>query len=1005
MGVRWTKEQQAVISDRNKNLLVSAAAGSGKTAVLVERIIQRVCDIEHPVDIDRLLVVTFTRAAAAEMRERVATALGKMVEEGNANEHILRQQALIHNAQITTIDSFCLFVVRNHFDEIAIDPNFRIADTGEIQLLEADVMEDLFEKMYEDEKQQGFLELINCYSSKKSDKAVRDMVKRICRLSASAAWPKEWIENLAKPYQAQTVEEMLQSEGLRFVAEQLQQGLLDSKKSLEQLLALAKQTEGLEKYAKTLEEDLLLFETVEKLDSLDACHSFLESFHMGSIVAIRGYKGDEGIKNRIKDGRNAIKQHIEKMKENYFGISLEKQLEQLQQLRPVVEELVRLSLAYTEALQEAKAQKRIMDFSDIEHCALRIFIDETTKEQTATARLFQDYFEEIMIDEYQDSNQVQEDILQAIARCREDGSSKNVFMVGDVKQSIYQFRLARPELFMNKYRTYQAKEDANNRRIDLHQNFRSRPEVLDFINDIFYKIMHEDLGRVQYDDAAALYEGASFPKIDGMQAQVLLADKNDCVEEGLGTEPPEKLEARLVASKILELMQTQQVTDKETAEPRPLEYRDIVILLRGLKSWDTVFVQTLEAAGIPAHVETSTGYFAAYEVQIMLAMLQILDNPYQDIPMAAVLRSPMVGLTEEELAEIRCNHAELPFAQAAVKEMQMAEEGPLAQFWQQYQTLREAVRDTPIHTLIQLILQETGYGNFIATMPAGRKRSANVDMLVEKAVAFEKTSYKGLFHFVRYIEQLKKYEIDFGEAELSGEQDNVVRIMTIHKSKGLEFPVVFVSGMGRKFNQMDTMQKMILHPDFGIGIDCIQGNPKVKKPSVRKKYVAERIRLEALGEELRVLYVALTRAKEKLILTGMVNWEKMFASVETNTIAKHPIGLLQRQKAASYLDWLVPALYAYQDKYEIVHVHAQQLIFEEVTRQAKNQMAREELKQRLEAIEESSVETIRKNFEFQYPYAQEITRKHKYSVSELKQEAMLEQAEKKQEAMDSERCH
>ena len=985
--MEWTTEQKQVIELRDRDILVSAAAGSGKTAVLVERIIRRVSDPVNPLDIDRLLVVTFTKAAAAEMRERIRAAIDAEVEQHPDNAHLRRQSALIHNAMITTIDSFCLFVVRNHFEKIDLDPNFRIADEGEIRLLEQDVLEQVFEENYRNESE-AFLALIAAYAGKRNDSAVQEMVAKIYHMSLSSPWPKEWIQGLTKPYHVTTVEELLQTEMLQDIAAHARLLLCDLCVQLTNAREISNEPDGPQAYAKTLDADLLQFEQAEALDGYAKVRTFLEHLSFGKLSAIRNFTGDVAKKESVMAIRSAVKKEVETLKKNYFSMELSALLQQQQRLLPFLEELVRLAQEYTIAMQEAKRKKRVVDFSDIEHFALRILVDETTKQPRHTAEEFRQHFAEIMIDEYQDSNQVQEEIMRAISK--ETDGGHNLFMVGDVKQSIYRFRLARPELFMEKYAKFSTGE-SKQQRIDLHKNFRSRRQVLSFCNDIFYKIMSPDLGRVAYDKDAALYYGSGEydENTPGMEPELLLLDTKEELLLQQNELTKGQLEAHLIATKIMDLMKHHQVTDKQTKAPRPVRYSDIVILLRSLKDYGTDIMQVLNGMGIPAYVESSTGYFSATEVQTVLALLRILDNPYQDIPMAAVLRSPIVGLDEEELAQIRVEEAEVSFAEAAVHAMQNATEGALDTFYQMYQELRSK-QDLPIHELIQKILQLTGYGNYVAALPGGERRAANLSMLVEKAIDYEKTSYRGLFHFLRYIDKLQKYEVDFGEADTTGENADVVRIMTIHKSKGLEFPVVFVSGLGRRLNQMDANDRLVVHPDLGLGISEISGTPKVKKNSIFRAEIADRIRRENLGEELRVLYVALTRAKEKLILTGLVkDWDKTVSSYTGNVLEGKPVSYQQRVKAASYLDWIAPALISYPDKYTLTTVSAEQIVWEEVKKAAGQKEDYEELLSHIAQADEKLVEEYRQQFSYQYPYQSEAGKKSKYSVSELKHASMV----------------
>lgn len=1005
--MQWTKEQQNVIDFRNRNILVSAAAGSGKTAVLVERIIEKITDEKNPVDIDRLLVVTFTKAAAAEMRERIGNAIEKRLEERPEDENLRKQQTLLHNAQITTIDSFCLFVVRNHFEEIGLEPNFRIADPGEIKLLEKDVLNEVFEKEYAkhssaldaDACKDSFIELVDAYSDKRSNKVVKEMISKIYSQSASNPWPKEWVASLIQPYMVNTKEELLKTDMMQGICDYVKSILLDMPGRLEGYRQMASSEPGLEKYAQNIAEDLDAFIGLEEICGYEALGVFCKKLcsAMGNLSAIRGYEGNEEKKDAVSNGRNGIKKEVKEIYERYFVMPLEDMVEQLGRMRGIAEELLRLTLLYMDALEEKKREKHLMDFSDIEHAALRILVDEKKKEHRSTSLEFKNQFEEIMIDEYQDSNQVQEEILTAISR--ESMGEYNMFMVGDVKQSIYRFRLARPELFMEKFATYDL-EESKKQRIDLHKNFRSRREVLDFTNDMFYKIMAMDLGNVAYDEDAALYYGAGYVEADDMKAEVLLYE-TDAVNEGeaSGTGEDEnadslskrQLEARMVAKRIHELKESLQITDKATGELRPLRNSDIVILFRSLTGWGNEFATVLEDCGIPAHVSTSTGYFSAIEVQTVLSFLKILDNPYQDIPMAAVLKSAIVGLDNEELAEVSLTEGANCFAEAAMKQMEEATEGKLYTFAQLYKRLRDKVMDTPIHLLIDMVLEESGYGDYVKALPAGGQRKANLDMLVEKAICYEKTSFKGLFHFIRYIDQLQKYEVDFGEADIIGENEDVVRLMTIHKSKGLEFPVVFVTGISKKFNESDSKDKMAIHPDMGLGLDEIQLSPRVKRKCLIRSEIAERIRRDNLGEELRVLYVAMTRAKEKLILTGTIkNQEKLYESYMGNILPGVPISFSQRVKAKNYLDWIAPAVLSYPERYRFTFVNAADLMLVTAKEMAKNVVAKEVLLEKIRCADEALVAEYRKRFAYEYPYKQEMNKKSKYSVSELKHDSMVE---------------
>ena len=1035
MGVSWTTEQQQVIDLRNRNILVSAAAGSGKTAVLVERIVKIITDKNHPVDIDHLLIVTFTNAAAAEMRERIGNAIEKALDEQPGNEHLLRQLTLIHNAQITTIDSFCLYVVRNHFHEIDLEPNFRIGDEGELKLLREDVLGRVLEQNYE-EPSEAFSDFVEGYASGRTDAALNEMILQLYEFSRSYPWPEKWLDSFVGIYRIENREELDRAEWLAPLTQNIRFVLKDCEQLLKQALAVTQQDDGPDMYEKAVRSDLEKYESLSKLTSFCELSGALSDIKYDRLASSRGFEGDPDKLELVKSLREQAKDVVKKLCKQYFFCSPEMMIEQLERTEPMLEEVVRLTKQFADEFAAAKRRKNLVDFHDVEHFALQILVDEETEKAKKTAEEFRDTFEEIMIDEYQDSNEVQETLLRSISR--EERGENNIFMVGDVKQSIYRFRLARPELFMKKYDSYSL-EESTTQRIDLHKNFRSREEVLTCTNDIFYKIMVRSLGNVEYDAEAALYPGASYPVSADFTPEILLADSNDELLEDTELSDKKTLEAKIVAEEIRHLMKTQPVTDKATGELRAARYSDIVILLRSLSGWADSLVEVLNGNGIPAHTVSSTGYFSTVEVQTVLSMLRLLDNPRQDIPMAAVLRSPMAGLTDEELAVLRLEDGSVPFHEAVLElaeglyeedgqkeisdseadseadqkqgrnadgkkedDIETTAHRKLLKFYKKYRQLRQLVPDTPIHELIEIILRETGYGHYVAAMPAGSRRTANLNMLLEKAAAYEKTSYKGLFHFVRYIDELQKYDVDFGEADMVGENEDVVRIMSIHKSKGLEFPIVIVSGMGKNFNKQDTRSKMVLHPELGIGLDYMDGKKRIKSPTIAKKAIAKQIELENLGEELRVLYVALTRAKEKLILTGTLKdapekLEFFRQQANLSKAADRPLSYLTREGASGYLDWILPAVLSYGDKYPVRIVEAAELVLDEVENQLEQN---EDLTERIEEIEAADTQLVgqlKQRFSQRYPYQVDVLRKNKYSVSELKHRAMREKFEAEQE--------
>ncbi|WP_342756913.1 helicase-exonuclease AddAB subunit AddA [Kineothrix sedimenti] len=920
MSVTYTKEQQEVIDTHGCNILVSAAAGSGKTAVLVERIVEMISDETKPVDIDRLLVVTFTNAAAAEMRERIGNAIAARLEAEPRNEHLQKQAALVHNAQITTIDSFCMFVIRNNFNDIGLDPGFRVADEGELKLLKKDVMAELLEQKFE-KGDASFLHCVEYFSTGNHDRAIEEHILKLYQFAESYPWPEEWLLERKGDYEIGSLEELEEKgEGswIDFCMEQIRSLTQDCVRKIEECILICEQPDGPYMYGEVLEREK------QRLERLTLLTRYSEGYELfGGMVFDRlpSRKDDSvsGAKREIVQGiRKEIKEIWKDLCAKYFPVQPETVLKYMKGSSEAVVALVDLTLEYKEALDKKKRESNIIDFSDMEHLALSILIkrkDNGAAEITKTALDYRAFFTEILIDEYQDSNLVQELLLESVS-----GESERVFnrfMVGDVKQSIYKFRLARPEIFMKKYNDYKAGSDTE-RRIDLHKNFRSRREILDSVNYIFAQIMGKRLGGVEYDDKAALYPGAVYPDVEQDEegisqncTELLLIKKQ---ESEAGKMSVRQREAYAVAKRIKELVGRFPVMDKESGTLRPARYQDIVILLRTNAGWDEDFKSVLKEEGIPSHVASKTGYFAAKEIQTLLQVLRILDNPWQDIPLFGVLKSYFGNFEEEEIAKIRAAFSDkkkkLYFC---LKEFE-SEDAVLGEKVRSFLEFLEEYRDKtvymPIHELMRDIAIETGYLHYVTALPGGEQRKANVETLLERASAFERTSYYGLFHFIRYMEQLEKYDVDYGEANILDENADVVRIMSIHKSKGLEFPICFVPGLAKRFNMMDTNGKMIADMDMGIGADYVDVESRLQSRTLRKNVIAEKMRLDNLGEELRVLYVALTRAREKLIMTGVVDkMESKLNALVPMRISKEPkLFYSELAGAGSYLDFILPAI-------------------------------------------------------------------------------------------------
>lgn len=939
--MQWTEEQQKVIDTRNRNILVSAAAGSGKTAVLVERIISMITEGENPLDIDRLLIVTFTNAAAAEMRERIGDAIEKKLSEMPDNLHLQKQVTLVHSAQITTIHSFCLNVIRNHFNTIDLDPSFRIAEDAELTLLKSDTVNDLLERYYE-EGSEDFLKFIECFTSGKTDEAAQELILRLYEFSRSYPWPEEWLLEKQKTFLVENMEEMMESDWMKALISYLESIAEDLLLRCREAISICEEADGPSAYLSALQSDEAQLKSLTGLKTYEDYGKLLREFTFARLSGKKEEGVSEDKKNRVKAIRDEIKKMISDLVKNYFFQEPEEMFQDMRAMAEPVEVLIRLCKDFSFEYAKRKSDKNIVDFNDLEHFALQILVQKKDGKivPTPAADELSEHFAEIMIDEYQDSNLVQETILNSISK--ERYGNPNLFMVGDVKQSIYRFRLARPEIFMEKYDTYSL-DDGKYQRIDLHKNFRSRAVVLNSINFIFEQIMIKHLGGISYDEKVALYPGADFgEETEGISedTEVLLVSvepseglNEEKVKEAVDNEElieseytAREIEAKAIAKRIKELVDPVmglKVFDKKEKIYRRACYGDIVILLRTMSGWSEVFADTLAAEGIPAHAQTQSGYFSTLEIRTVLNLLRIIDNPRQDIPLTAILKSPIVGLTNDELARIRIPRRRILMYEALLEYIEENTDdlaAKLEQFKQKLNYYRSLVHHTSIHELIIKVLEDTGYYNFITAMPSGEKRRANVDMLVKRAIRFESSSYSGLFHFVRYMEKLHKYDVDFGEAKVAGESGNTVRIMSIHKSKGLEFPIVFVAGLGKNFNNQDARSSLLIHPDLGIGIDYIDTNLRIKAPTLVKKVIQKELILENLGEELRVLYVALTRAKEKLILTGGVkDTNKLLLKWSDVCRQKsRTLTFYQLSSAATYLDWIVPSLMRYRGMEDIL---------------------------------------------------------------------------------------
>ena len=1006
--VKWTKEQSQAIHENGSNILVAAAAGSGKTAVLVERIINKI--INEKIDIDRLLVVTFTNAAAAEMRERVLEAIYKKLDETPENENLQRQITLLNKASICTIDSFCLDVVRNHFYELEnISPNFRIADTTEIELLKQEVLEDIFEEKYENQEE-DFAELINTYTSYRDDTPLKELISKIYTYIQSNPFPNEWLNEKIEMFHIQDfVQDFSKNPWGEILLKEVEEELIDDISTLKEQAENLERNPDLEKYTKTIFDDIDKLEMLKlNLNSWDKAYAIYSNL---TFATWPRQKIDSAIKDQAKLVRDDIKKKVTKKLNKIFIYNSEDANHDIADMYPVLVNLKHLIFEFGEEFSKRKRNKNIVDFNDIEHLALNILIkDEDGKiEPTEVAKNYKEKFVEIAIDEYQDSNMVQEYILTAISK------GNNIFMVGDVKQSIYKFRQAMPDLFLSKYKTYKIKEnkkDEDNLKIQLFKNFRSRENVLDFTNLIFQDIMSENLGEIEYTEEEYLNLGASYEKtsqeleteidvIDLKEKETIEVEEesqnNDETEE-LSEERVEdiQVEARFVANKIKSLVESHfQVFDRKINGFRDIQYKDIVILLRSTKVNAPIFEEEIINLGMPVFSESSQEYLDSIEIQTIMSLLKIIDNPIQDIPLVTVLRSHIGNFTDDELVEIRLSDKYDNFYTAMQKaRINVSSElkEKIDNFFNHLEKWRKEKEYLALDEFIWKLYSDTHYYTYVGLMPNGDLRQANLKMLFERAKQYETASFKGLYNFIQFIEKLHVGSNDLGAAKLIGENDDVIRIMSIHKSKGLEFPVVFLSATGKQFNLMDLNQNILLHQELGIGVKYIDYERQVQYDTLTKEAIRNKILAETLSEEMRILYVALTRAKEKLYITGLEkDYEKEIENMKKQVSRYHKvndkINYILVKKYKKYLDWiLLVYLYEKENKEKLLTLNIwnkQELLKSFV--KPKEEIV--DIKEQLEnvTIQKEQFEKINTLLEYTYKYQLSTTIPTMTSVTKIKQ--------------------
>ena len=1052
----WTEEQKAVIAHREGNLLVSAAAGSGKTAVLVEHVLSLI--LEENASLSSLVLMTFTEAAAEEMKERIKKRLEEHLQKGY-DKRILREIALLPTANISTIHAFCKRLIEENYAGLSIDAHFRIGDTGEMSLLQSDILEELLEEEYE-RKEESFLAFVDQFSMGKKDKGIEELILKLYNLASAMPFPKAYLQGLLEE-DANSRREKWEKD----LYEDMKSRLKNLSLLYEDALDLCREPNGPIEYEERILEERDQCLALANADNLEDLVRGLENLSFGRLKSTKS-EGKELVKSLRERGKKTLKA----WQENYRLLpkELEEEVEEKGQKR--ILELVRLCLLFLERYQKEKEERAVLDFSDLEHFALKLLYrdgddraiedgaeikaeteieadaeieyeievgkdgakeigrgKERKVRYSALADELAKSYREILVDEYQDSNLVQEYIVRALSQ--ERFGKPNVFQVGDVKQSIYRFRMARPELFLEKY------HDESYPKIFLRKNFRSDEGVLSAVNTLFFKIMKKDFGGIEYDLENSLFLGKirteeakqEEDSITGKQrrdqTELLLLElektgptgeegedsKEDDSKGGDGNSASNsssgkslsklELECKMIAAKVRELLE------------KGYAYKDMVILLRSPHGVSREMVDIFGKEGIPAYAELKTGYYSAVEVETVLSFLAIIDNPRQDIPMAAVLRSPLFSFTDEELGEIvlaKGGLYEKPYDKSkenAVNLSLQAEKAlapALKEKWQNFQNklerYRRLSRSLRLHSLLSLIYEETDYYNYVRALPLGEKRQANLDQLLEDAKQFEKGSYSGLFHFIRYIEKVKKQEQDQGEATVFSEKDDLLRIMSIHHSKGLQFKVVFLSQLHKTFNKMDSKAKMLMDAELGLAADYLDLETRIKYPSLHKIAIKEKGERESLGEELRVLYVAMTRAEEKLILTGVCKNEE-------DLIKKFPVqerlSLEDIRGATSYLAWI---LMAYSRSFfegtkteEIALRFISKEDLEENERKAMGEAISLE-KKLYEFLGKEREKTeaerlMEEHFSYVYPYEKSTHRSPKYSVSLLKMKAMEEHGE------------
>ncbi|MDI3233972.1 helicase-exonuclease AddAB subunit AddA [Exiguobacterium antarcticum] len=985
MSVQWTDEQQQAIDARGGHILVSAAAGSGKTAVLVERLTQRVINQDDPLTADRMLVATFTNAAAKEMKTRVIEAIEAKIKLAPDDIYLKKQRQMMNRAQITTIHSFCLSILRENYYRIGLDPAFRIAEEAELLLLQDDVLEEVFESFYA-AADPAFYELIDSYTSDRDDQAMLTLISNLYRFSRSLPDPEAFYDHLIAQYD-QPIDPDESTLLTRLLELEWERVAPVVNRYLE--LSYRLRQSGYDEMAEMLMQDVAPMRQINP--QTDRWTTIALAFQAVEFGRWKGVRGDEEMK-LFQAERTRLVSDLKKMRELFVEKDGVDYLEDLRSQLGHVQMIVMLVRHFSTAYLEAKQQRGIVDFSDLEHFALAIL--EQDGEATDVARLLQERFVEVLVDEYQDTNEVQERILKLVSKS--DEATGNLFMVGDVKQSIYKFRHAEPGLFLNKFKRFRLTDVGT--RIDLTKNFRSRLEVLDGTNHIFRQVMDEAVGEIDYDEAAHLRLGnLGYVESNQVEPELLLVDQTDTNKE--------ELEAQVIATRIIEMVNDENpylVFDAKQKRFRKCEYRDIVVLVRSRGKRVQALVDVFEQYELPVYADTTGGYFQATEIQIMMALLKTIDNPLQDIPLAGVLRSPIFGLTDRDLGRIRAKSKETTFYEAAVLVAQ--EETPLGlrvdEALTRLQQWRTEARGKSLASLIRSLFDQTGYFEYVGCLNGGRSRQANLNALYERANQYEASGYRGLYRFLRLIHRLVERGEDFSEARSLGEDEDVVRIMTIHQSKGLEFPVTIVSQLGKQFNKQDQMQAIQLHKTYGIALDAIDPIKRLRSGTLLKEVIRREMDREMKAEEMRVLYVAMTRAKEKLILVGAIKGlEEQLSKWQDQPLDELLLPEIDRRNAKTYADWVAPAVLRKfmldeQEQQWSLRIMTRDDIapYQELTKMI-DQLEHVRALEKIDHVgNEPFKQQIEAAFAYQYPYQVATDTAAKQTVTELKRTEQLERA-------------